>query len=397
MIGLQSDNAALQAQLKVAVVEGQAAAAKADETAHALRAREAELTQAHARTVAMVEDKHRAAMALMREQLSSADSQACLRQAAERERDIESLRAVHNEELAALEYARRQDVMRAQAEARAVQLRAHEAWAATAQQEMALALQQQATELAQAHEASLALLLARQAAEGEDARRELASLLAASESSLGDSRAKFTALEQQLTAANATAGLAISEVATLECQIQQLRAALETRGAEVLAVRRETAQALVTREADLAETHRKQLEEIIAGYRDQFARAREEASKSQGALKARLTETLDELERVRFVFRDRPSREEDVLRIDALELSTAELSARLKVLTAENHRLQLEVIHQDQSFHMVFKNSPSVGTLSPLAKSPRTSAGHRLDPLPSTAPRTPRKPSAGKS
>jgi hypothetical protein len=42
-------------------------------------------------------------------------------------------------------------------------------------------------------------------------------------------------------------------------------------------------------------------------------------------------------------------------------------------LTAENQRLLLEVQHREQSFQMVFKRSPNVGKLNPLA-SPRPPA-----------------------
>lgn len=153
----------------------------------------------------------------------------------------------------------------------------------------------------------------------------------------------------------------------LEDSLQQTRHELQLKGEEVLTSRREAAMALKEREEELAETHRRQLEEMISGYREQFARAREEASKVQGALKAKLVVLQEELNLSEQRFRGRPSREEDVERIALLERGVAERDEYIKAIRSENQRLGLEVMHREQNFNMLFKNTPSVGTINPLA------------------------------
>jgi hypothetical protein len=56
-------------------------------------------------------------------------------------------------------------------------------------------------------------------------------------------------------------------------------------------------------------------------------------------------------------------------------------------LSAFNQRLNLEVASREQSFNMIFKQSPNVGMLNPLAMTPKkssksgASSSGRLDPL----------------
>ena len=65
------------------------------------------------------------------------------------------------------------------------------------------------------------------------------------------------------------------------------------------------------------------------------------------------------------------------------------LTCLYSTLTAYNQRLGLEVASREQSFNMMFKQAPTVGTLNPLTPSKPSSkgtTGTRLQPLSSSTP-----------
>jgi chromosome segregation ATPase len=179
-----------------------------------------------------------------------------------------------------------------------------------------------------------------------------------------------------------------SELLTKAKEIEDLQATvqrLERRSADAEAAvarlevnlktaEREREEAIQKKEEDFAkekrslkEQHKAELENMIQDQlrettqlKEQFDRARQLQDEQIEMLQLRVQE-LQEL------YDSRPSREEDVERIHALEAEVEEKENVIKRLLDEMQFYKLELVNREQNYNKVFGASPLVGTLNPVA------------------------------
>jgi hypothetical protein len=85
-------------------------------------------------------------------------------------------------------------------------------------------------------------------------------------------------------------------------------------------------------------THQDQMEKLIGGYRDQFAKAKDEAATQRLLLESKVAIFQEELQNAQQRYDARAPRRQDLDAIKALEDEAAALRERAKVLQAETDR-----------------------------------------------------------
>merc|ERR1712093_87858 len=137
---------------------------------------------------------------------------------------------------------------------------------------------------------------------------------------------------------------------------------------------REHEEAMQRKEEDLAkekrnlkEQHKSELEALIQDQlrettelKEQFDRARQLQDAQIDMLQQRVHELQD-------LYDQRPSREEDVERIAALEAEIEEKENTIRKLVDEMQFYKLELVNREQNYNKVFGATPLVGTLNPVA------------------------------
>jgi len=360
---VQQLQAAAQEATAQAAQHRQAIAALNDRLATAL----AEAAAANTRTLGEASAQHQAALAAL--QLAAAE--AAERGARERQAELDSVRAIHVEQLRqqeAIHAARSQQLVgEAREQADSLQQAAEaSSQAALAEQEARITerLRQQHEDETQrirgVHERALEQVKEVHAGlqrEGSAAQARLQDQLAAAEEGLRQATQRLAAEAEARTA--------------LQAESSELRQELARMGREVLEVRREGTAALQATEKALVSRHRTQLEDVIARYREQFARAGAEATRSIEGLRAEAAGLRANVSAAEQRYEERPSRPEDTVRIADLTAALAAAQDRVAFLSSHNKRLGMEVISQEQTFNRLFKATPSVGRVDPLAATAR--------------------------
>ena len=136
--------------------------------------------------------------------------------------------------------------------------------------------------------------------------------------------------KEQLDAARSQLVQSNSIVASLEADLQSNRSELEGKGKELLTCRSEGLQQLHTREEELRAQQQNQMEALVQSYRDQFAKAKEEACATQNSLELKISIFKEELNNAQERFRNRAPRDEDMTKIQELE---QQLSATVERVT----------------------------------------------------------------
>merc|ERR1712187_725587 len=85
------------------------------------------------------------------------------------------------------------------------------------------------------------------------------------------------------------------------------------------------------------------------------------------------------LEELQQLYDQRPSREEDIERITALESEVQEKDALVKKLLDEMQFYKLELVNREQNYNKVFGAAPTVGIMNPVAAK-RTSTNGNTAP-----------------
>jgi CRISPR/Cas system CSM-associated protein Csm2 small subunit len=191
----------------------------------------------------------------------------------------------------------------------------------------------------------------------------------------------------------------------LAAELERAKIEINSLGQEILSVRRECMDTVNKHSEELADQYRKQTETLMSGYQVQINRINAETEKRIAMLQQQQRIFEEELTAAEERFRQRPSREEDVSRITELELQVSRQIEQIRSLlsdhlhslfitcsslSAYNQRLGLEVASREQSFNMMFKQTPTVGTLNPLtpgkvaATQAKSTPGTRLQPISST-------------
>jgi len=150
------------------------------------------------------------------------------------------------------------------------------------------------------------------------------------------------------------------ELDEVKNNLAQTKTALEEKVQELIDIRRESNESLHLQQQNLKRQHDAAVQEVVDKYRMQFARAGQQSTKIQEDMRQRIVATEEALRKLQEEFEGRPSRQDDVERIQELEDSLEETQRKLKILAAENERLNLEVVNREHTFNLMFKNSPMV-------------------------------------
>ena len=183
--------------------------------------------------------------------------------------------------------------------------------------------------------------------------------------------------QEELASTKALVAEANGRIALLEADVQSNRSELEQKGKELLTCRSEGLKQLEAREEELRAHQQSQMEALVQSYRDQFAKAKEEAGATQNALELKINIFKEELENAQDRFRKRAPRDEDVARIRDLEQRLSATMARMTELQGKLDLYVLEVQHQDQASTRFFKPAPAVGALNPLVANTKGKASPR--------------------
>merc|ERR1719329_307979 len=123
----------------------------------------------------------------------------------------------------------------------------------------------------------------------------------------------------------------------------------------------------VKEKRNLKEQHKADTEQLLevhlretAELKEQFDRARE----LQDMQIAMLQQRLEELQEL---YDNRPSRPEDLERIQALQVDVEEKEAMVRKLVEEMQFYKLELVNREQNYNKVFGASPTVGVMNPIA------------------------------
>lgn len=149
-------------------------------------------------------------------------------------------------------------------------------------------------------------------------------------------------------------------------ELKVLRTEVERLGKESLSIRQEHASSLKQLEEESTARHKVQLEDVIAGYRNQFARAKQAAGKMELGFKQKIELYEKEIRDAQARFDARPARESDQVRISELEKEVVTLKAETVRLQSDNTRFKAAVMNQEQALNMHFRSNPAVGTMNPL-------------------------------
>lgn len=265
----------------------------------------------------------------------------------------------HQDELQTLQktlsksHQERVDDMRAKREAEVGELKArHEA---------------QIRGAAEAHAKQLAEMAAKHVAEVhrlEEEAAKAAALHAAEVRRLGAERQEA---RESLAEAQATSKRLEASLREAEANGARLDVALRT-------AEREHGEAVQKKDDDFAREKRG----IKEQHKAELERLLEEQIRETGELKAhfeharQLQDTQIDLlhqrvQELQELYDSRPSREEDVERIRALEAEIAEKEVDIKRLMDEMQFYKLELVNREQNYNKMFGASPLVGTLNPMA------------------------------
>lgn len=125
----------------------------------------------------------------------------------------------------------------------------------------------------------------------------------------------------------------------------------------------------------MKEQHKAALERLLEeqiretqALQEQFDRARQLQESQTELLQHRVTE-LQEL------YDSRPSREEDLARIIALEAEVAEQARAIEKLVEDMKFYKLELVNREHNYNKVFGGAPTVGVMNPVAAKRRSESG----------------------
>ena len=155
--------------------------------------------------------------------------------------------------------------------------------------------------------------------------------------------------------------------ASLQAEVIELRRTHELTVQELEDARVLAATELEEARCKYEQQNKAQLEDVVARYRAQFARAGEEARAAQAKLSAELDLARQDAKVEKMKWESRPARPEDLQRIASLETALRESLDRAAALSNRNRRLGLELDSQEQAFQRVYKKTPAVGKINPLA------------------------------
>jgi len=125
----------------------------------------------------------------------------------------------------------------------------------------------------------------------------------------------------------------------------------------------------------LKEQHKADLERLLEeqiletrALQEQFDRARRLQESQIELLQSRVTEFQE-------LYDLRPSREEDLARIAALEAEVAELARAIEKLVEDMKFYKLELVNREHNYNKVFGAAPTVGVMNPVAAKRRSESG----------------------
>jgi chromosome segregation ATPase len=173
---------------------------------------------------------------------------------------------------------------------------------------------------------------------------------------LADSQAAAQRLERRSADAEATVARLEVNLKTAEREHGE---AMQRKDEEVAKEKRSLKQ---HHKSELEALLQEQLRETTQ-LKEQFDQARQLQDSQIDLLQQRVQELQD-------LYDARPSRDEDVERIAALEAAVEEKESTIRKLVDEMQFYKLELVNREQNYNKVFGASPLVGTLNPVASQP---------------------------
>jgi len=184
--------------------------------------------------------------------------------------------------------------------------------------------------------------------------------------------------------ANAEAELAAAreEIKRQGDQIQQLTANLDSERKKAADLAKsledisaehskELADLEASREKDLealGEKHRKELDDLLAAQIEETQEMQRQFLSAQELLQKQVQLLQEQYAELQALYSNRPSREEDLDRIGALEREIAEKTQQLQTMAETLQKFKLELVNREQNYNKVFGSSPNVGVMDPTAR-----------------------------
>lgn len=152
---------------------------------------------------------------------------------------------------------------------------------------------------------------------------------------------------------------------------------LTNKGEEILKIRRESNSKLRIELDKVASVHCKEKEVIVK----EFTEGKIKSYELWESTKAELTDQISSLtfllEDVEEKFLKRPSREEDVAKLNDLTQKLFQTELECRRLSEERKHYRLELVNREENFNKVFNTSPNVGYINPIELSKRKSSKKR--------------------
>jgi len=128
----------------------------------------------------------------------------------------------------------------------------------------------------------------------------------------------------------------------------------------------------------LKRQHKGHLEELLADQLRETAEIKEQFDRARALQDMQLKMLHERLAELQDLYDNRPSREEDLVRMMELEADVADKDATIKRLIEEMKFYKLELHNRENNYNKVFGAQPSVGIMNPLAANKASKAGPQV-------------------
>lgn len=234
--------------------------------------------------------------------------------------------------------------------------------------------------LAESHEERIAELHAKHAQDTEALRASHMKMLEeqdaqrkALEEALEREREAVRAARQEVDASKEKLRVVEEDFNKLRLSLQEIEA---THAEEVGRLQQE----MVKEREHTTVLHKNEIERLLETHLQETQELQEQFERAKTLQEEQIDMLQQSLQQLQALYDQRPSREEDLERLAALEADLREKEAAFKKMYEEMQFYKLELVNREQNYNKVFGSTPNVGVLNPNQK--RGSSGGQPRTLP---------------
>jgi len=188
---------------------------------------------------------------------------------------------------------------------------------------------------------------------------------------------KISELTQQMSELEIQSQQLQNSLSNKESEVTAIRKELESKVEEILSIRRECNSRMRCREEELTEDHQKTLQTLRHNHVNELRHQNDDWTQEKCKLQEEVDALSFMLKETEEKFRQRPSRDEDVLYINQLQEKLTKQELICQKLNDEKKYYKLELVNREENFNKVFSNSPKVGFMNPVELSRKKSSRKR--------------------